>query len=598
MLNWKQFEVINENLSKARSILRGLNIEESDKDFQALRKLLQNNTGYLGKFTEWMFVQKISLKRLETLLTTLREEKISIPIDSFKTPEAVIDHITKDNADKGLNQMIQSIPSRTREFLEEYEVMKQLKSFLSRNINSKEKIIRFFSRKGGTLDEMVDNDGIESVIETLKKIISFPLLSDISKVSKSKNKDIEFIFEDEEMLVISIKRYEGIVKYGSSYWCIVQDEYTYDDYVTDKGNIQLIVFYKQKDPFSDKSMMGITLESGGDIYAAHWEDDEDCHKEAGKIILKIKNVPEYRSNIHKSIDIDRLLSKLEDGDITFDHFVDIFDFMYVTMDPKKSSKIIQTLIIIMSDALSSGDDPAWYKSLSKFKDKSYPIPELNLGPDDIGLVFTLSMNNIELDFQKICDDLLEKFNLEKDRKKSSIRSEINSILVTQIDELDPLNLNLKIVINLFWNILNSSRSFKSSPTFNSSRSIFYNFGLIGVDDFLKENNFSDDNFTYLLPKKKEEVVDWHLKNNKISGNLEIFLEVCEKATPEFISKNQSVIADIFVNYHRGNEYSIQKVFSKIMRNISDELAESIARKVVKVPSDISDLYEIKFVKKK
>ena len=151
MLNWNQFEKLNENLSRARSILRGINVPESDANFQNLRRILQNNTGYLGKFTEWLYVQKVPLARLEALLKTLREERVSVPIDQFKTPEEVIDFVARSNSDQSVNQMIRAIPSRVREYFDDEGVMDELKEFLKSVVKEKEKIIKFFPRKGAPL---------------------------------------------------------------------------------------------------------------------------------------------------------------------------------------------------------------------------------------------------------------------------------------------------------------------------------------------------------------------------------------------------------------------------------------------------------------
>ena len=67
----KYSEFINENINKARRVLRETNKLETDKDFIELRELLRNNAGYLGKFTEWHFVDKIPLDRLKNLYNTI-----------------------------------------------------------------------------------------------------------------------------------------------------------------------------------------------------------------------------------------------------------------------------------------------------------------------------------------------------------------------------------------------------------------------------------------------------------------------------------------------------------------------------------------------
>jgi hypothetical protein len=56
--SWDNYNGINENLQKALSILKKNNVEETNKDFKKLKEVLSRNVGYLGKFTEWLVVQK------------------------------------------------------------------------------------------------------------------------------------------------------------------------------------------------------------------------------------------------------------------------------------------------------------------------------------------------------------------------------------------------------------------------------------------------------------------------------------------------------------------------------------------------------------
>lgn len=117
ILKWNNYEVLNESLQKARSILRRLNINEDDKRFVELRELLRRNPGYLGKFTEWLFVGKQSIDSLESLYDRIKGVRLSKPIDEFKTVEDVVDSLVRDSASTAVNQMVNAIPSRTREYL-------------------------------------------------------------------------------------------------------------------------------------------------------------------------------------------------------------------------------------------------------------------------------------------------------------------------------------------------------------------------------------------------------------------------------------------------------------------------------------------------
>lgn len=115
--NWNSFDSINENLQRALRILRDNKVSETNKNFTKLREIFRRNTGYLGKFTEWLVVQKKSIESLEDLYKKIKAAKITKSIDTFKTPEEVIDYLIREESDIAVNQIITSIPSKTRKFL-------------------------------------------------------------------------------------------------------------------------------------------------------------------------------------------------------------------------------------------------------------------------------------------------------------------------------------------------------------------------------------------------------------------------------------------------------------------------------------------------
>lgn len=428
---WNEYQSINENLQKARSILRRAGIAETDEDFKKLRNLLTNNPGYLGKFTEWLVVNKITYDRLEDLYQQIRGTRLSKPIDDFKTPEEIIDTIVRTTADTAVNQMIHAIPSRARDYLKnssycdycdnekevdchhchgdgtmvctkcdgeewidcpecrggerdcpdceggtrtckkckgkgtyyrkecpdcegegttdcvtcsgtgEYDCKtcidgtiqcdeckgeggfpckycketgkveceecskesdgwKEFLRFLALQAPHKDLIIDFLSKKGGRYSnedgewDYSDETALEELTTVITRLIDIPSIDTI--VERLPNEpNLKLIHNDDKYLIVAAN-YEGVEKYGSSYWCIHQDESTYDDYVYERSGIceQWILFVKGKIPLVDeKSVMGITydIEAMGaqnGVEYAHWEDDSDCVREAKQIIKSIK----------------------------------------------------------------------------------------------------------------------------------------------------------------------------------------------------------------------------------------------------------------------------------------------------------------------
>ena len=433
---WNEYQSINENLQKARAILRRNKIEETNEDFQKLRKLLATNPGYLGKFTEWLVVNKITYDRLEDLYQQIKDTRLSKPIDDFKTPEEIIDTIVRTTADTAVNQMIHAIPSRARDFLrnaeychncdnerevdcehcdgdgtmacekcdgeetvecpdckgdcekecpdckgygdkickkckgkgtyykkdcpdcngngeidcetcngegqvecktcngyghiecdkckgegafdctyckatgkvkcgecsKESDEWKEFVKFLSLQAPHKDLIIDFLSKKGGRYSnedgewDYEDQTAVEELTETITRLIDLPSIDSI--IERLPNEpNLKLIHNDDKVLIVAAN-YEGVQKYGSSYWCIHQDESTFNDYVYERGGDgiceQWIMYIKGKTPLVDeKSVMGITYDinamgNQNGVEYAHWEDDDDCVREAMQIIKGLK----------------------------------------------------------------------------------------------------------------------------------------------------------------------------------------------------------------------------------------------------------------------------------------------------------------------
>jgi hypothetical protein len=431
---WNEYQTINENLQRARAILRRNGVAETSEDFQKLRKLLATNPGYLGKFTEWLVVNKITYDRLEDLYQNIKDIRLSRPIDDFKTPEEIIDTIVRTTADTAVNQMIHAIPSKAREFLKnsdycescdnerevdcdkcegdgtstcqkcdgdqrvdcsdcsgngmkecpdckghgdinckkckgkgtyykkecpdcdgngttecktckgsgdiecktcdgngdfmcdqcegegvfdctyckttgrikceecskESDEWREFLKFLSLQAPHKDLIIDFFSKKGGRYSneggdwDYSDETAVEELTKTITRLIDLPSIDSI--IEKLPNEpNLRLIHNDDNVLIVAAN-YEGVEKYGSSYWCIHQDESTFNDYVYERSGIceQWIMYIKGKTPLVDeKSVMGITYDinamgNKSGVEYAHWEDDDDCVREAKQIISELK----------------------------------------------------------------------------------------------------------------------------------------------------------------------------------------------------------------------------------------------------------------------------------------------------------------------
>ena len=556
---WNEYQSINENLQKARAILRRAGIAETNDDFQKLRKLLATHPGYLGKFTEWLIVNKITYDRLEDLYQQIKDTRLSRPIDEFKTPEEIIDTIVRTNADTAVNQMIHAIPSRARDFLKNSEYChncdnerevdcdhcggdgteacdkcdgeseiecpdcrgdgekecpdckgegdkkckkckgkgtyyrkdcpdcdgegtqdcetcngsgeieckkcdgegaiecdkckgeagfpctyckekgkvkcqecaqdsdewKEFVRFLALQAPHKDLMIDFLSKKGGRYSnedgewDWTDQSAIEELTETITRLIDLPSIDSI--IEKLPNEpNLRLIHNDDKVLIVAAN-YEGVQKYGSSYWCIHQDEETFNDYVYERNGIceQWIMYIKGKTPLVDeKSVMGITynIEEMGNpngVEYAHWEDDDDCVREAKQIIRGLK--------IDKTL-ITRALDIFEhEGDVVLkfpEAFLPKLEKMFD--DTKLASEELSGLKPLRSNAAWSERDKR-----NLIESKKYQIIEMITSfLFEEGYEWTPKLTEV---FTKVCKNKAMKMPIRIDDQ-----SDLAAAIVTQL----------------------------------------------------------------------------------------------------------------------------------------------------------------------
>lgn len=716
MINkWSEFNSINENLQKARRVLRESNIPETNPNFLKLRALLVRKAGYLGKFTEWMFKNKMSYEQLENLFNRIKDINLSKQIDEYKSPEEIIDSLIRTDSAAAVNQMINSIPSRTREFLktetndyeeeyededEEYKTCEKcdgdgtiecktcdgngyidckicngtkdinckacggsgkiengeeceecdgdgeieceecdssgqieckecdvsgeieckecegegsipisistkvetneegsenwnkLISFLTLKYKDKDIISSFLSKKGARYGSDYDpgdyGDGdfgtnCERLIYDIDKLLNTKSIDDVKNISLKDN-DIKFVFDNKDYLIVAVN-YEGIKKIGSSYWCIVGDRGTFDDYVTNSKRLQLVLFDRNKLPFiDDESVMGITLDYQKNIRAAHWEDDDECMSDANSIIKSI-DIPESKL-------IDILCHFYNSSDLTFLLYVK--SELYIPLiqnaldHPKRLEKIIIDLLDHRDEYGDYDDDydedDEDYKTKYKFdgfinyfikclteNDIKVNLPDLNdvLGLDIID-VSKFYKNWLDVDIFEYIDD---NFNINDPSKKDKI----SKILKVFNDKEYDFNKNI------------------SSSNFIYYIPLLKDIGIFNVSKFYKRiawGNASHKNLITVI----DDVVKWIVDNdfNYISNNEHLL-----RIAVSYIDKNNIVkcidkLPAIF-NKVSGNG-TFKNTLEYIMENSENEdISKAAALSLI--PKGLLSRFNISFTKK-
>lgn len=252
-----------ENLQKAKKIISDLNISEDNEKFQKLKDLLKSNLGYMGTFTKWLFIDREPWEKVEDLYKELKNVNLDRPVDSFEKLEDLYDYIADFKINKKTNQVIKSLPSRTRKLVDD-----KLKELIRLNTDYAESIKDFYSKKGGRYKD------IESLYSDTKDLIN-NLKGDFNLESmkeKIKDLDVEIIHESPEVLMVKVNDYDASCKIGSKHWCISTSESYFKSYVNEFTN-QYFIYDFTKDISDKRHMIGATISPSGEISSAHWADD-------------------------------------------------------------------------------------------------------------------------------------------------------------------------------------------------------------------------------------------------------------------------------------------------------------------------------------
>jgi len=258
-----------ENIAKARKILDEIRTDENNPKFIELKKLLSKNPGYLGSFTKWYLQDNESMSKIEEVYKLLLNTNIDKPIDTFDKLEDLYDYIQSYEINKKVNQVINSLPSGTRNMISDNKkLFDELKNTISLNIEYAKLIKDLYSKKGGRYKEPV------SLVKDTKdyiKNLKGGFNSDTIK-KKLEGLNIEIVVDTPEILMIKVNDYSASCKIGSKHWCISTSQSYWNNYVNEFTN-QYFIFDFTKDISDKKHMIGTTISPSGKITSAHWSDD-------------------------------------------------------------------------------------------------------------------------------------------------------------------------------------------------------------------------------------------------------------------------------------------------------------------------------------
>jgi acylphosphatase len=149
------------------------------------------------------------------------------------------------------------------------------------------------------------------------------------------------------------------------------------------------------------------------------------------------------------------------------------------------------------------------------------------------------------------------------------------------------NTNVKLLLSTFWSLIKDTRAYQSA---SEIRTLFFNFGIIDIEGFV--DNLDDINFEIVEESQQKKIIDWCIKNSKIPKNKDIFEGILGESDPTFIRQNQKYISELLKSYRVEG-----RLLVKIIQSVDDSESEAIARRMIKIPSEILRFYDIDIRKK-
>jgi len=99
---------------------------------------------------------------------------------------------------------------------------------------------------------------------------------------KANQYDARIISYTDDIMILEITDFEQSTSLGSSSWCISREESYFESY-TENNNVQYFIYDFNKLSSDNNSMIGITLDSDGLIYAAHLKNDDSVEQDSPAI---------------------------------------------------------------------------------------------------------------------------------------------------------------------------------------------------------------------------------------------------------------------------------------------------------------------------
>ena len=299
--------LIKENKQQALSILDKKGLDSNDVNFKEIKRIVNNNTSYLGLFTSFFFEQGASFDDLDKMIGFLRSDdskKLNKNPLSYNF-EDLTDEINEIISDKQVNHFYKELPTEQQNFVD-------INNSDFRNLAE-----QFFSikNKKGFYKNISKIKDFESLLKDMEEYIEkykkFGNYDSIIDVLSDNPKFYEIVLDDKEneIIIAKIKKYEGSKLVGSGNWCIVNHASHWTSYTSSTPRNQYFVWNFGLELSDPNYFTAYTIGMDGNYYAAFDFNNKNIER---RIPKHVKDNKEYLKGPSKS-DLDEIqLRKFEE----------------------------------------------------------------------------------------------------------------------------------------------------------------------------------------------------------------------------------------------------------------------------------------------
>ena len=246
----------------------------ADIHMDAVNFLLRKKPKSIPFFQEKMLEDKHYGSGINTLQALLEHHLVlkqyNFDLNDFKKKsfEAIDDKINSIVYRNKIKQFAYSILSaKTKHFYND-DTEPHFKALYDNNLTTSQ-LQNFVGKK---IAAMHSN---EDIIQMLKGVLNqFNEFTKEITDMKLESFNIEKLYDANDMVIFEVKNYEQCKFFGSKSWCIVRDEYYFDDYVSNPNNKQYVVYDFSKPSTDNYSMIGFTITQSGSYHAEHLKNDD------------------------------------------------------------------------------------------------------------------------------------------------------------------------------------------------------------------------------------------------------------------------------------------------------------------------------------